>query len=340
MGNQQGKPNMYEQYYDALRNKKELPQVTHPTSHGSGRLGVTEEWDIEDANPYEVLGLSKNFTWEELKTNYHRIARLVHPDKGGNEKLFNLVSNCFRKLAYEYKARQEDKPHHELKKESQWYHEKNSQDLRAMPPIPMNTSTHNENESFHDRFNRVFQEFRIEEETERGYGSMMTPSSKTRDDINIDRKVKKFTNEAFNEEFNKIPVRQQVVKYKEPEPLVLTKNIAYTEIGEKPDDFTRTDPTAKTGLFYTDYMQAFHEGNQRLVDPNTIKRKEFKTIEQYDNYRSQKTNRKMSSKEIQYMAQQKELEEKREQERLERVKHQDEVYRVQHEKLKRMMIQQ
>lgn len=354
MGNQQGKPNVYQQYYDALNQQQSTTASTNKNNgaNSSNPTPLIGDISIDNVNPYEVLGVSKQFTWEELKDSYHRLARMIHPDKGGSEKLFILVTDCFRKLAYEYKARQEDKSHHELKKASQQYHEKHdmyreqphSQFGIQMPPPPASstkatTSDFQDSNNFQERFNKVFDEFKIEDETSRGYGHIMTASSKNRDDISIDRRLKKFTNEAFNDEFNKIPIRQQVVKYKEPEALVLTKNIAYTEIGKDASDFTYNDPTAKTGLFYTDYMQAYDEGNQRLVDPNTVKRKEFKTVEQYDAYRSKKTGRKLTDKELQYQAQQKQIEEERERERLERVQSRDEIYRIQHERMKQKMLQ-
>jgi curved DNA-binding protein CbpA len=341
MGNQQGKPNVYQQYYDALQNR----QSTSSIPSMSSSLPAIGDMNVDNVNPYDVLGVSKQFTWEDLKNSYHRLARLVHPDKGGSEKLFNLVTDCFRKLANEYKLRQDSKPHHELKKESQRYHENHSFEReqpsmfeQQMPPPPINTSLPDTN-NFNERFNRLFDEFKIEDEEQRGYGHIMTASSKNRDDIHIEQKMKKFTNESFNEEFNRIPIRQQVVKYKEPEALVLTKNIAFTEIGQQSSDFTYNDPSAKSGLFYTDYMQAFDEGNQRLIDPNSVKRKEFKNVDQYDAYRAQKTGRKLTTKELQMMAKQKQMEEEREKERMERVRRQDEIYSLQHEKVKQKMLQ-
>jgi curved DNA-binding protein CbpA len=331
MGNQAGKPNVYQQYYDAMQGKSPMP---------TGELDVNPE----SVDPYEVLGVSKQFTWEELKNSYHRLARLVHPDKGGSEKLFNMVTDCFRKLAYEYKSREENKPHHVLKKESQHYHEKhdyvreqpNPFDQRTtMPPPPMVQ----ENSQFNERFNQIFDEFKLEDEETRGYGHMMMASSKNRDDIHIEQKMKKFNNDSFNAEFNRIPIRQQVVKYKEPEALVLTKNIAFTEIGQQSGDFTYNDPSAKSGLFYTDYMQAYDEGNQRLIDPTTVKRKDFKNVEQYEAYRSKTSNRRLTAKEMQMMAQQKQMEEEREKERLERIRQKDEIYGLQHEKIKQKLLQ-
>ena len=54
---------------------------------------------------YEILGISKNFTLDELKDKYKRIAKRVHPDRGGNEQTFKLVTLAYKKLYEEYKLK-------------------------------------------------------------------------------------------------------------------------------------------------------------------------------------------------------------------------------------------
>ena len=43
-------------------------------------------------NPYKVLGIDKNFDETTLKKAYLRMAMKTHPDKGGSEEQFQLVS--------------------------------------------------------------------------------------------------------------------------------------------------------------------------------------------------------------------------------------------------------
>ena len=57
----------------------------------------------DNIDPYKILNISKNYDLEELKIKYKKIARKVHPDKGGSEQLFNLVTLCYKKLYEEYK---------------------------------------------------------------------------------------------------------------------------------------------------------------------------------------------------------------------------------------------
>lgn len=330
MGNQPGKQQMYKQYYDALKNGTGVP--TLPTT---GPI-----------DPYEVLGVSKQFTWEELKACYRRTASLVHPDKGGSDKLFQMVTDSFRTLAAEYQARAEGASHYEMKQASSRYYERHPDPGQGQgqgqghPGFSQRDRDRDTGESFQERFNRLFDEHRIEGDEHRGYGHIMAESSKTREDIKIAPIMKKFNKDSFNNAFNQLPDREQkqIVKFKEPEALVLTKNIAYTELGGKTEDFTHQDPTVKTGLFYTDYMQAYDEHNQRLIDPEKYQRKEFKTVDQYDAYRKKKSTKPLSQREQDYISQQKELEERRELERQERLKSQDEMYRAQHDKLQTLML--
>jgi len=339
MGNQTSKQNVYQQYYDLLNQQN--GNTASGSSHTNSHTFTNHIPSIKNGepDPYELFGISKNFTWDELKKAYYRIAMMVHPDKGGSEPLFNFVTDSFKKLATEYQSRESNKPHHVLRKESERYHK--SHDLQRQQPNPImnppeNTSIPGD-ETFMDRFNRLFEEHRIDDDTTRGYGNMMEPSSKNREDINIPKVFKKFSNEAFHAEFNKLPSKDKIVKYKEPEAMVITKNIAYTEIGKESDNFTHMDPNAKNGLFYTDYMEA--HANTRLIDPNTVKRKEFRTVEEYDAYRSKKTQRGITEKERRFQEKEKERLENAELERLERVKRQDELSASQHNKIKQRMLQ-
>lgn len=333
MGNQPGKPHAYQQYYDTLRG-----------GGAGGGSGSSGGGNAPALNPYEILGVGKNFTWEELKSQYRRMAALVHPDKGGSELLFQTVSEAFRTLAKEYQARVADVSHMERRDAAARYYEE-AETRRAGGlftgggPSASAASAAGTGESFQERFNRVFEEHRIEDEDQRGYGHQMAESSKTREDIHIQPAMKKYNKDAFNHAFNRLPPpKSEVVKYREPEAMVLTKNIAFTELGGKSSDFTHQDPTAKSGLFYTDYMEAYNEHNQRLIDPATVSRKEFRNVDEYDAYRAKKSARPISEREQAALNAQKAEAERREEERLERLKRQDEAYRIMSEKTERLML--
>lgn len=294
MGNSSSRTQTYQQYYDALQKKQHI-QIP------------------SDLSPYDILGITKNFTWEELKEAYKRQARLVHPDKGGSEQLFNIVTDAFKKLAYEFKMKQQDKQHHELKRNYQ-----------SEQPHSSYRPNITEDENFNDKFNRLFDENKFDDEDEsKGYGHMMAASSKTREDIDIPQVMSKFNKSKFNEIFDKqVPAGKEVIIYKEPEPLVLAKKLQFTEIGGTTDDFS-TDATKKTGLHYTDYMKA--HTTSRLVDPRSIQeRKTYKSIEEFESDRAARTQQKLSEEELRYQKEMQMKKEKEEQKRLKRVIERDE----------------
>jgi curved DNA-binding protein CbpA len=317
MGNHSSRQYTYQQYYNAIQQSGNINSVDF------------KNIDVDTLDPYEVLNVSKKFTWNELKEAYRKLAINTHPDKeGGNKDLFNIITFCFKKLALEYKNREADRQHFDLKKQSTEYFERNE----ASKPKDNIT-----NEMFNDNFEKCKVQ---DDETEFGYGSMMDVSSKKRDDINIERLIKKdkVDNESFNSIFDKkVPVSKQLVKYREPEPLLLAKNLQFTELGGKrPDDYTSS--IEKTNMLaYTDYMRA-HDGT-RLVDPEIIKKmKDFKSVEEYEKYRNSKIKRSLTDKERKLLEEKKLKEEKEEFERLERLKTYDRRIEKSYEKANRLFL--
>jgi len=321
MGNSSSRQYTYHQYYNVIKNDKNF-------NFASINLKLLD--------PYEVLEVRKNFTWNELKDAYKNTAFLTHPDKnGGNEIIFNFVTECFKKLAYEYKAKQQDKTFLDLKKQVDEYYSKEQENYKNKPP-PID-------ENFHERFNRTFNMCKLEnEDVDFGYGDIMDKSNQKREDISTDNlfKNQKFNNESFNSIFKKhvsVP-KNEIIKYKEPEPMVLAKKMNYTEIGGKrPDDYSSSvEKEGKNSLIYTDYKKAY--SNTRLVDETNIKKKEFTTVDEYQTYRDAKMKKGLSDKERRRMEQQKIKEEQEEQERLERIKLENIRIKINNEKASRLFL--
>ena len=341
MGNNVSRSGVYDKYYDALKRNETRAMSQQPI-------------DMSDIDPYEVLGVSKNFQWDELKSSYKRIAKLVHPDKGGSEILFNTVTECFRKLANEYKAR-EEKTHSELRDGSRQYYQQ-------FHSPPQNTSARDhvsasrdakdtvndqiaETANFIERFNRTFEANRLTEDDDGssgGYGAKMVASTgKVREDFNIPRVMKKYDSNAFNKVFDAVtlPNSTEVIRYVEPEPLPLAKKIQYTELGKgATDDFSSTqEGEGRRSLQYTDYMKAYT--TTRLVDPRAVQdRKTYRTVDEYEGARADAFSRPATSEEIAWREKKSRDAEIAERERLERLRERDKRVALHHEKVNRLML--
>lgn len=317
MGNNSGKQQTYQKYYDSINN-------------------TNTPIDLSNLDPYSVLNLSKQFTWKDLKDAYKIAALKTHPDKpGGNKVAFDFVTSCFESLAHEYNNRISNKSHNDLKTESLKTFEK-----MVNNDIPHPSNIVNNNEPFIQRFNKVFEDCRyVDEDVEHGYGGIMSNSTDKREEISINNlfKGKKINNDTFNETFNKnVPTVKQVVKYKEPEPLPMSKSLHFSEIGaSRPSDYS--SGTEQKSLPYTDYMVAY--SGECLANPNDIKNvKEFKSVKEYQKYRDTKSKKELTDKEKRLLEKKKQDDENAEFHRLERIKKQNDAISKAYEKANRLLI--
>jgi curved DNA-binding protein CbpA len=332
MGSTSSRPKTFEQYYKTV------------DEHGLSEASV---------DPYDVLDVSKNFTWEELVTAYRRLARLVHPDKGPpgekevRTKMFQAATKCFRDLAQEYKMRGEGRNHSDLKGEAMAYYSRQAEMGGARRGGGFGGAGRGgeyaqEDGSFLDRFNKAFENNRLEDdENDMGYGHQMAPSSKVREDIHVPQTVKQFTKKSFNDAFEKhtIPHRREMVVYKEPEALPLAKKMAYTELGgERPDDFSSTREGTKQGkLDYVDYMRA--HTTTRLIDPRSVKeRKNYSSVDAYEADRARTMAKPPTKEELEYRKQRENEDKQMEAMRVARLKQRDALAHEHHERMNRMML--
>jgi hypothetical protein len=49
-------------------------------------------------DPYTILGIRKGASADEIKKAYRRLARMHHPDKGGNEEMFKKIQGAYDSL--------------------------------------------------------------------------------------------------------------------------------------------------------------------------------------------------------------------------------------------------
>ncbi|MDP2926934.1 MAG: DnaJ domain-containing protein, partial [bacterium] len=59
-------------------------------------------------NYYDILGIGKNASTEEIRKAYHKLAHQHHPDKGGNAQKFKEISEAYQILSNAQKRAQYD----------------------------------------------------------------------------------------------------------------------------------------------------------------------------------------------------------------------------------------
>lgn len=296
---------------------------------------------IED--PFDVLGIDKGCSWDDMVKAYRRLSMLVHPDRpGGSKVLFQTVTDAFRRAAHIWKASQADKPHHMLRAGFNEYIEQNEskyEDDWGKEHAAAASTKFGSGTSFNkDKFNQMFEKHRLDDDNDDGYGQLMEKSNgKTREDIEVPRMLSKFEKIKFNREFEQnVPVTKDVVKYSEPQALIQAKKLNFVEIGEKPDDYSSDTSRRRDGLQYTDYMRA--HTTHRLVDPRELSRKTYKSVEEYDAEREKVTKMALTKEELMRRKLEEEERESMEQRRLQRVKERDMRIAEHHRKLQQMLL--
>lgn len=61
-------------------------------------------------NYYETLGVEKNASEDDIKQAYKKLAKIHHPDKGGNKSKFQEIQEAYDTLSDENKRREYDNP--------------------------------------------------------------------------------------------------------------------------------------------------------------------------------------------------------------------------------------
>jgi len=229
---------------------------------------------MSDINPYEILGVTKNFTLEELKDKYKRVAKKVHPDRGGSQQLFNLVTLAYKKLVEEYKLKKINKQFNELKTDFSNYSDTQNNTQKRNPEF---SKPQYQSNDFREVFNRTYDNHKVHSAYDNGYGNFMIESDGRREDIDIAKKVNNM--KQFNSAFEAEPLNnynRRMIVYKEPEALPSSsKSLKYTELGVgKVKDFS----SSTNNLDCTDYKAA-HSMN-RLADPRMMNnRRNFNSID-------------------------------------------------------------
>lgn len=280
--------------------------------------------NFEESNidPYELFNLTKNFTLDELKSSYKKLALITHPDKpNGSPEKFQLVTKTYLSLLEKYNVSQADRQYLDLRNSSRDYIENQS---KTFDPDSKDFDI--------DLFNKLYSENKLEDANDYGYEEWCLDNQFDSDEIKQSSLFSnKFNLNVFNNTFQNKKSTKDVVIYREPESLVSSK-MNFSEIAEE----NISDFGGKTNnLNYTDYKQAYTTNSK--INPGNIKRKNYNNLTDLKNDRS-KIVFNLSESEAKNQHLKKLKEEQQELYRRELIKKKDQQIFNQYEKINRLML--
>ena len=245
---------------------------------------------MSNLDPYDVLGVSQNSNWAEIKKAYKKMLINTHPDKmNGSAKYFMLVHEAFNDIQKQFKGN--SKVSNAPKEKQEYKHQS-----EVAPPKKMKNMSK-------EKFNQYFDSNRINENNpynSGGYREHMAERLNYQEDLSIAKNNKVF-----------IPTNQ-ITRYKEPESLLSSKILeSVYHLGvESVDDYS--------GGGGTDIMKAYCHNTGEHID--TVKR--YKNIDEIQNDRSNQ-NMTLSKEELLKQKQTDKQKHKLEQYRLRNIKYND-----------------
>ena len=254
-------------------------------------------------DPYRILNVGRQHSEEELKKAYLKLAIKTHPDRGGSEKAFQVVSLAYNVLLKKLKDSKNNNDHQTLRQNSQISME--SQEKINIHQMDMAL------------FNKVYEENKVEEAFDEGYGGWMKENKAEETD---QKKLfeGKFNKDMFHNEFNKYKKSKKSNEIQQYEP---NTSISYKGkdslmvLGQnKVKDFSGV---SDGGLAYRDYKDAFT--NSCFIDVNSVDIKGRPST--IDDQVAQRSNVQytMSDQDQHRYQQQKRQEEEEEKKRIERL---------------------
>jgi len=282
---------------------------------------ISEIKEFEDKHdPYEILNISTNSNKTEVTRTYKKLSLLHHPDKGGREELFNILTKAYNTIIQriEFNKAKKKIEHIDLKKDAKSYYKK---------------LDFNHKQDFNiDKFNTTFSENKISDINNKGYGDW-------KEDVKNENIQGNITKSNFNSMFNQSrktnDYSKQIINYEEPVAMA-SGDLGFSELGQDEiDNFTRSESDGG-GLEYTDYKNAYTI-NSKLIDNEQI------TLDRPTSINAMKKDRCDISHDIsdsmKRQLEQKQLqEEQKEFDRLQRVNLFDETAKEHYDKMNKLML--
>ena len=261
-------------------------------------------------DPLELFDLPEEFTMEQLKSSYRKLARVYHPDRpSGNDQKFQVVTKAYMALMEDLKSKtaQPQKSAYELKQQ-------------AREDIENNTYTGKQNIKLKGRFdvnlfNKIYEDNRLHDVNDSGYGDWMKNNSFEGTDVKRSEVFgSNFNLNVFNNVFNKQePGNNSALIVRGP-PQAMNES-SYQDMGT-------SEISNFGGNGYSDFREA--HTTTMLVDPNHKIRQSYKSVEELENERSKVTP--LTREELAILAQQKREEELKEKKRVKNLRNQDQTH--------------
>jgi hypothetical protein len=215
-----------------------------------------------EKNALRALRLPNEYTLAMLKNNFKRLALIHHPDKGGEPREFEYISDCYKHL---FKRLHNHSPSFEDMRK----HAQGRPAEREQAPI--------DKADFHTRFNTFYEKHHLPDENiVRGY-----------DEFISEHEVKVNGAQKF-----------KISKYRPPSPQHLSGKLNFVELGTETHDFSgKNDNRHK--LFYTDYREA-HTTDKLVEQKYALPRQEWKTMEELQTSREKESFELSSSDQKRY----------------------------------------
>jgi hypothetical protein len=255
------------------------------------------ELEKSDIDALRLFQLQNNYTIDDLKSAYKKLAMKTHPDKqGGSSEQFQLVTKCYMSLLEKYKNRESDKPFNDLRDGSKSYIE-DQKKSRMKNKDMISSSDYSEKidkTKFDNKlFNKIYEQNKLWESGDDGYGDWFT--SNQSDEPPEEVFGNKFNINVFNSTFEDYKEKLTshsgaIQEYKDPQELV-SGSTGFTDIdiyARKINDFSKPLPVAKGGkndLAYTDLKTAY-TNKGAFIDPNSVEYKEYKNVDELKRDRS------------------------------------------------------
>ena len=258
----------------------------------------------ENIDSLKLFSLDKNYTLDDLKASYKKLAMKTHPDKeGGNVEKFQLVTKCYMSLLEKYKNRETDKNFNDLRVGSKNYIEEqkgnnsinkafvNGNGGNGGNGVSNNTPKVEKDRFDSKLFNKIYEDNKLWESGDDGYGDWFKS-----EDADPPTEVfgKKFNLNIFNSTFENYKDKTtkengSLQEYKEPQELVsCATNFTDIDIfARKINDFSKALPTgnSKNDLAYTDLKTAY-TSKGAFIDPSKVKYKTYNSIDDLKKDRS------------------------------------------------------